>query len=95
MNLSDFFEVVLTYTDTKVRKPNKKAFLMILKRLKLKSEEVLMVGDALDKDIIGAKKLGIKTCYAKYGDTGFKTDKRIKPDCTITSVDKLLKVIKK
>lgn len=92
MDLSDYFEIILTYDDTKVHKPHKKAFEKILKKLNLDASEVMMVGDSLDKDIKGAKNMGMMTCFAKYGDNG-KSSKNIKADCTLTSIDELLKII--
>ena len=59
---------------------------------KLKPEETLMVGDSLDKDIKGAKNIGMKTCLAKYGEMDLKVDKRIQADYTIKSIDELLKI---
>ncbi len=94
LELSDYFEIVLTYEDTKVKKPSKKAFEKMLKKLKLKPEEVLMVGDSLDKDIAGANAVGMKTCYAKYGDLE-KSDKKIKADYSINNIGELLNFIEK
>jgi HAD superfamily hydrolase (TIGR02253 family) len=92
MEISDYFEFVLTYDDTKVKKPDKKAFVKMLNKLKLNPEEVLMVGDSLDKDIKGAKSMGMKTCYAKYGDVGVSNDK-IKADYVLKSVEDLLGIV--
>ena len=41
-------------------------FKAALKALKVKPEEALMVGDRIKRDINTAKRLGIKTCYARY-----------------------------
>ena len=92
MNLSDYFEAVLTCEDTKVRKPSAKAFDKILKKLDLNPEEVLMVGDSLDKDIQGAKEIGMKTCFAKYGDMGLSNNS-INPDYIIYGFDEILKIV--
>ena len=94
MELSDYFEFVVTFDDTKVRKPNKKTFSLILKKLNLSPEEVMMVGDSLDKDIKGANDMGMKTCYAKYGDLGV-SKYNIKADCVLENIDGLLKTCKK
>jgi putative hydrolase of the HAD superfamily len=42
---------------------------MCLEKLKLKSNETIMVGDWPDRDVVGAKKIGMKTAFARYGDT--------------------------
>ena len=69
LNLHHVFDPVLTYDDTGVRKPSPKPFQMALDYLKLKPEEVLMIGDWPERDVVGAKQIGIKTIFARYGDT--------------------------
>jgi len=67
MNLDDFFDTVVCFEDTKQQKPNSLPFEKALKNLAAKPDEVLMVGDNIERDIKGAKKLGIRTCFARYG----------------------------
>jgi len=69
LNLHHVFDPVLTFDDTGVRKPSPKPFQMALDYLKLKPEEVLMIGDWPERDVVGAKQIGIKTIFARYGDT--------------------------
>ena len=69
LNHHHVFDPVLTYDDTGVRKPSPKPFQMALDYLKLKPEEVLMIGDWPERDVVGAKQIGIKTIFARYGDT--------------------------
>ena len=45
MKLSNYFDVVVTFEDTKQHKPSKMPFKAALKQLGLKPEECLMVGD--------------------------------------------------
>jgi putative hydrolase of the HAD superfamily len=68
LNLHYLFDVVVTLEDTRVRKPDPKPFLKALELLKLKPEETLMVGDWPQRDMVGAKKVGIKTIFARYGN---------------------------
>jgi putative hydrolase of the HAD superfamily len=69
LNLHHLFDPVLTYDDTGVRKPSPKPFQMALDYLKVKPEEALMVGDWPERDVVGAKQIGMKTIFARYGDT--------------------------
>lgn len=72
LGLAHYFEVVVTFEDTKERKPSPKPFNLAMKKLGVESKETLMIGDWAERDIAGAKALGIKTVFAKYGDE-FKT----------------------
>jgi HAD superfamily hydrolase (TIGR02253 family) len=98
--LQHFFDVVISAEDTEKR-PSKLPFKLALKVLKLNPEEVLMVGDSIEKDIIGAKKLGIKSALAKYGEVkgyvvGFdsiKTKSKVKPDYILRKFSDLLKIL--
>lgn len=67
VGLDDFFDVILTTTDTKKLKPHSHCFLLAVQELGIPSKECLMVGDMPQKDVLGAKRLGMKTVFAAYG----------------------------
>jgi len=67
MRLTNYFDVVITFDDTRRHKPSKHPFMAALKKLDLKAEECLMIGDWPERDIKGASKLGMRTVLAKYG----------------------------
>ena len=69
LNLHHHFDVVLTFDDTNVRKPSPIPFEMALSQLNIDPEEALMVGDWPERDVVGANKLGIRTIFARYGDS--------------------------
>ena len=69
LNLHHVFDPVLTFDDTGVRKPSPKPFKMALEIMKSTPDEVLMIGDWPERDVVGAKQIGIKTIFARYGDT--------------------------
>ncbi len=56
--LSDLIDVVFTSVDVGYRKPNSAGFLKLLDSFKVSPHEMIFVGDE-EKDIVGAKKLGI------------------------------------
>ena len=68
VGLDPFYHAVVGYDDTKHFKPHPVPFQKGLEALNIQPEEALMVGDRPDRDIKGAKALGIKTCYAQYGN---------------------------
>lgn len=68
LNLHHVFDVVITFDDTEKRKPDPEPFRKALQMLDIKPEQAIMVGDWAERDIIGAKLLGMKTVFARYGD---------------------------
>lgn len=91
MNIGNFFDVVVTFEDTKELKPSNLPFESALNKLKLKPEECLMVGDMPHRDIEGAKKLGMKTCFARYGN---KLAKKSNADYEIKDIKEILNIVK-
>ena len=69
LNLYHFFDVVITFDDSGERKPSAKPFQMALNGMDLQAEETIMIGDWPDRDVVGAKQIGMKTVFARYGDT--------------------------
>ncbi len=67
--LQHMFEHVITFDDTGERKPSPLPFQRAMKLLGLPAQELLMVGDWPDRDMKGASAMGIRTVYARYGDT--------------------------
>ncbi len=93
MNFHHFFDAVVTFDDTGERKPSPAPFLKILEKLESSPKETLMVGDWVERDIIGAAGLGMKTAFAKYGDT-FET-KTHSANYTLNDISELIQIIKK
>lgn len=69
LGFQHLFKPVITFDDTGERKPSPKPFRHALERLGLEAPQVLMVGDWPERDMIGAKSVGIRTVFARYGDT--------------------------
>jgi putative hydrolase of the HAD superfamily len=69
LNIHHYFDYVLTFEDTGKRKPSPHPFEKALSMLSIKPEEALMVGDWPERDIVGASQVGIRTVFAKYGNT--------------------------
>jgi putative hydrolase of the HAD superfamily len=69
LNLHHIFDAVVTFDDSKRRKPSPIPFRKALKRLEVDASEALMVGDWAERDMVGAKKVGMMTVFARYGDT--------------------------
>jgi putative hydrolase of the HAD superfamily len=93
LNIHNYFDVVVTFDDTTKRKPDSEPFKKTLDLLHMEPKEVIMVGDWPERDIVGAKPLGMKTVFARYGDT-FGT-KFSGADWDIDDIYDLIKIIDK
>lgn len=92
MRLSNFFDAVVAFEDTKQLKPSRLPFRAALKKLNLKPEHCLMVGDWPERDIKGAKAIGMKTCFARYGNPKIK---RTNADYEIDDIKNLLTLLER
>jgi HAD superfamily hydrolase (TIGR02253 family) len=85
------FTTAVTFDDTGERKPSEKPFRKVLELLDMKPEEALMVGDWPERDIKGAKAVGMKTAFARYGDTFGTTTHDA--DYELKDISELLKIV--
>jgi putative hydrolase of the HAD superfamily len=69
LQLHNVFDHVVTFEDTGERKPSPAPFRKALELLGAGPAETLMVGDWAERDVVGAAQLGIRTVFARYGDT--------------------------
>jgi putative hydrolase of the HAD superfamily len=69
LGLMHLFRPVITFDDTGERKPSPRPCRRALELLDLTPDEVLMVGDWPERDMTGAKGVGMRTVFARYGDT--------------------------
>lgn len=91
--LDSEFETVVSVDDTNVHKPHRAPFESALRRLDVDAKEVLFVGDNNDRDMLGAKNLGMKVCLAKYGEKLPRT-KHVEIDYEIKRFGELLGIVK-
>ncbi len=68
VGLLNYFDLVVAADMTGTKKPDPEHFLFALESLRIKPGETLVVGDNIKRDIVPARKLGLKTAYASYGD---------------------------
>ena len=87
--LDGIFQSVIESAVVGVRKPDSRIFTLGVEALGLRPEEVVVVGDSIDKDIIPARKAGCQTIWFKgEGWTDDPVDESI-PDRIITSLDEI------
>jgi putative hydrolase of the HAD superfamily len=89
MGLTEFFDFVITRDDVRgEKKPSMLPFRAAIRRLGLRPDEIVFVGDNPERDILGAKKAGMVTVLAKYGE--WKRSPGIRADYEIMDVSELL-----
>jgi len=88
LKLKEYFDVICFSFDLGALKPSKVCFGSVLKKLKVKPFEALMVGDSMRSDIFGAKRAGLHNCLlnrlGKVIDTA-----SVRPEFEIKSLDDL------
>jgi len=90
LGIDDYFDFVIGKEDTGMEKASLEPLKLAAEKLSLKPEEILLVGDSIERDIEPAKKLGMKTALAKYGQ---EKKEKGKADFKIEKIEDLLKII--
>lgn len=79
---------------TYIGKPNKYIYDIALQTMDLRRSDVLMVGDHVDTDILGARRAGMRSVLVKTGE--FRTGdlkEKVQPDYIIESIGELEKLL--
>ena len=63
--VEDYFQPILISSEVGWRKPHEDIFLRVLRSWSVKAEEVVMVGDTLLEDILGAKNAGLRQIWLR------------------------------
>jgi putative hydrolase of the HAD superfamily len=93
LGLHHYFEKIVTFDDTNERKPSPKPFLKMIDLMRMEPGKMIMVGDWAERDIVGAKNIGMITAWAKYGNQ-FDT-KSSGADWELDDIYDLISVIKR
>lgn len=93
LQLHHMFDYVTTFEDTQERKPSPKPFMRTLDHFELQPSQAIMVGDWPERDIKGAGDLGMRTVFARYGDT--KGNKESGADYNIDDIYELVDIVDK
>ncbi|ABO35056.1 HAD superfamily (subfamily IA) hydrolase, TIGR02253 [Methanococcus maripaludis C5] len=92
LGIHPFFDEVITSEEYGLGKPNIEFFNYGLKKINLKAEEVIYVGDRADKDMVPAKTVGMTTVRILRGKYSEISDDV--SDYTIKNISELSKIIK-
>ncbi len=91
LNLNRFFDVRVLSSVYGFKKPDVRLFQTALKKLKTKPEEAIYIGDNPQKDLVGAKKAGLKCVLFRAYDVSFNG---LKPDKYFSNYSELQEVLK-
>ncbi len=91
MNFHHIFDVVVTFDDTGERKPSPKPFQMALSKLNVLPHEAIMIGDWAERDMVGAKNVGMVTAFARYGDVFGSQE--VQADYDLKDIKQLLEIL--
>ncbi len=91
-----YFDFVLTSAACYYRKPHPRAFEIALAQWNIQPEEALMVGDSLQADMDGAKKLGMQAIWiTRRAQFSADEKSRVQPDFEISCFDELFPILEK
>jgi len=93
-DLQRYFDTAVASVDVGFQKPDPQIFQLALDRLKLASDETIMVGDNPTSDIQGAHNLGLSTVRLLRGPNR-KTPDVVEPDFRIRNFQTLKTIVRK
>jgi HAD superfamily hydrolase (TIGR01549 family) len=91
--LTKFFDLILISGEINVRKPSPKIFDRALNALGVKASRAVFIGDMLDLDIMGPKKVGMKTILIERRAYTLPDHSEVKPDKIVKSLTELLDIL--
>lgn len=89
--IAKYISDIIVSEEVNSGKPNPEIFNVLLSRINLKSNEIVMIGDSLEKDIQGAKNANIKAIW--YNPNNKKNDTNIIPYSQITDLIQLKEIL--
>ena len=90
LGLDSYFEFAIYSSDVPYRKPHPSIFKLAASRLKLEEQEILYVGDHLENDVVGAKKVGMQVAWVNRDNE--KLPEEVQPDFEVCALTDLLEI---
>lgn len=85
--LDRYFEAVVLSSQVGVKKPNSRIFARALGDLNVNPSEVVMVGNDMVSDMMGASKLGMRTIYIQQKNKPGRQVTGVAPDAVVSNVN--------
>jgi HAD superfamily hydrolase (TIGR01549 family) len=92
IGIGDYFDFVVTAAEAGAAKPDAKIFEMALAKGQVRAQEMVHVGDDPERDVIGARAVGMRTVWINHRQRVWEAGKM--PDAVIQSLDQLNMVLK-
>jgi putative hydrolase of the HAD superfamily len=92
--LLDLFDVLVTADMTGTKKPSPEIFFKTLDKLQIDPHQALFIGDSLRRDIEPARKIGMVTAYAAYGDRNIREEMSCQADYCLNDISDVLELLK-
>ena len=89
--IAKYISDIIISEEVNSSKPNPKIFNVLLNKINLKPNQVIMIGDSLEKDMKGAKNASIKSIW--YNPKNNINNIKIKPYCQITNLIELKEIL--
>jgi putative hydrolase of the HAD superfamily len=93
LGLGEFLDAYITSLDVGFRKPHAAMFEAGLRALRLAPEQAAMIGDRPERDIIGAKSIGMRTIWVRPPD--FVGACEPTPDAEVISLAELAPILER
>jgi len=92
LHFENYFDFIGFSFELHALKPAPKTFNAVLKKLKVKPSEALMIGNSLHSDIAGSKAVGMHSCWINRNERS--PDARgVKPEFEIPSLNEIFKIL--
>jgi putative hydrolase of the HAD superfamily len=96
VKLDDLVDDVFAFDMSGKKKPDLGAFEFALERTSVNAADAMYIGDSLRRDIAPAKKIGMTTAYAAYGDRNdHDRDYYFEPDHKLDHFGEIIDIIQK
>jgi len=93
LGINEFFDAIVVSEEVGVEKPNPRIFKEAMFRLHANPSEIMIVGDNLERDILGGKESGMITVLMKRHRLNRAGNRKIKPDFKIQLLSELLNLL--
>lgn len=92
LDIENLIEVIISMDDVKNVKPDPEPILLALKKMHLRKEDVIMIGDN-SHDILGGKNAGVKTAGVAWSIKGEDFLMQFNPDYMLHDMSDLLTIV--